>query len=645
MVVGSPTVDASAEIKNKGYEDGYQSWTCVWLAGTSSSLMSSAYKHSGSYSLNLYATDNAVDSMIIYETDWIEYSGRDLQLNAWRYVTALGSGDCSGAFTVYGIDSTGTQVVHCCYYFGNNDVDWYNSTQGSTYHIQYRLSITEAWSMNQWIQTTRFVNKDFDNYHGAGSWANRGVVSLKVQVKVWARSYTASAYYDDVQLIESVTTTQQVSLHSYVVPPVSPETNNFYKNNYNDKIDIDRPNAYTMRIHFHYLHLYNSNDHVYIKDNSGNTLQSWSSEVFNEWSNWFSVSSIDAYLVTDSSGTDYGFLIDYVEWKTFTQLSTTHNVKEGITQTMYIKDASYLTTAKTRLHFTKIDLSSGDRMCYRYSWGGNFQQWSGPTVLTDTWSNWLVDWYDQTLYLDTTDLTNPSWGFSIDKIELSLNDGDGNTYTNYYMGRQVSYYHSGSVNDYFTPEVTEHMEDMGVYWEDYANDDLSDTQVAQVGDYSDIMFLYGHGVGGSNPGNCYNHDDGTTYNDADRFTPHDVDEYNTGYRYCEWIVFYSCDVMSSSECDHFLLDSDGSDGLHGVIGWRVPAPINSAGQIGHMFMFYLQSTMSIWDAWRFALQYCGYYNSATVWCVEQYLYDCMKGYGPYYDDHLMGEVQQWDDLS
>ncbi|MBL7119282.1 MAG: hypothetical protein ISS53_01205 [Dehalococcoidia bacterium] len=95
-----------------------------------------------------------------------------------------------------------------------------------------------------------------------------------------------------------------------------------YPNYYNNTWTVspagipEASGAASIRVHFTYIRTESYYDHLYVKDGAGNTLNDYSGNYTDAWSNWVTGDELRIQLVTDYSVVSDGFIVDRVEWST-----------------------------------------------------------------------------------------------------------------------------------------------------------------------------------------------------------------------------------------------------------------------------------------------------------------------------------------
>lgn len=110
------------------------------------------------------------------------------------------------------------------------------------------------------------------------------------------------------------------SLISSRLENVTVESPHPYSNNYNRTWEMSFPAARVLRVHFAYIRTESGYDYIYLKSWDGTIISSYSGSYENIWSDWVPGSTVFIQLVSDSSITYDGFIIDELEWTTATIL-------------------------------------------------------------------------------------------------------------------------------------------------------------------------------------------------------------------------------------------------------------------------------------------------------------------------------------
>ncbi len=96
-----------------------------------------------------------------------------------------------------------------------------------------------------------------------------------------------------------------------------------YSNNYDNTWTISKPDAVQIRVHFSQIQVEPSYDYVYVYDHANNQIDSYTGDHADVWSDWSYGDTIYVRLKTDVSVTDWGFAIDYIEYYTSTEETST----------------------------------------------------------------------------------------------------------------------------------------------------------------------------------------------------------------------------------------------------------------------------------------------------------------------------------
>ena len=114
-----------------------------------------------------------------------------------------------------------------------------------------------------------------------------------------------------------------------IIENLTIENSHPYPNNYNNSWTITRSNATRMRVHFNNIFTEGLFDNVTVKSlTSPANAYNWSggpSEAF--WTEWLIGGTVQIRLTSDGSVTNYGFLIDQIEWMSSEALSYSANFK------------------------------------------------------------------------------------------------------------------------------------------------------------------------------------------------------------------------------------------------------------------------------------------------------------------------------
>ena len=244
--------------------------------------------------------------------------------------------------------------------------------------------------------------------------------------------------YNLTSLLSGVTNT---SLEANVTAayPLSVESTHPYSNNYDNTWTIcPEPGATAIRVNFtvnlnsgDYLYFYNANN-----ESLGRCSYRWENNT--QWSAWVQGDTIRIRLVTDGSGTDWGFKAYYAEVADNLPIESSHGretdpYRDSGYYDGYMRDADYYTNltipgaTAVRIKFRE-NLDYEDDRIYFYDGSDN------PLG----WIDW--NWQSTTTY---TDMLASPWAEG-DTIKIRFTSGDNTKETDYgYKGYYVEYLTSG----------------------------------------------------------------------------------------------------------------------------------------------------------------------------------------------------------
>ncbi|RLE74582.1 MAG: hypothetical protein DRJ56_07225, partial [Thermoprotei archaeon] len=188
---------------------------------------------------------------------------------------------------------------------------------------------------------------------------------------------------------------------SYVV-----ESDHPYGNDLNMTYTITDPGAEAIRVHFENITLERCHDYIYVYDADWNLVAWYTGTHTDVWTPWVDGETIYVRLVTDSSGTAWGFRID----------------KYQVKPAEWVKRVAIYTGGEPiRIRIYNLTLEEGDVLTITDLVTG--VTYAFTHNLTKTWwptTDWFwpdADGYVRLLFRITTDLdTKAAWGLEIDKF-------------------------------------------------------------------------------------------------------------------------------------------------------------------------------------------------------------------------------------
>jgi len=191
-----------------------------------------------------------------------------------------------------------------------------------------------------------------------------------------------------------------------------------YTNDYDNSWTITSSGARRMRIHFLRLETESGYDFVILHDASGVEVAVYDGNYNDIWSPWVTGDTIRVRLVTDSSITNYGFLVDDqelaytdVEANATVVAESEHPYRNNTDQTW---EVTSLGATRVRVHFLRLETESGFDYVSVYSEKGVLvAEYDGSHYAV--WTPW-VDGESLTIGL-LTDGSIVGYGFVVDDLE------------------------------------------------------------------------------------------------------------------------------------------------------------------------------------------------------------------------------------
>ncbi|NLN44185.1 MAG: hypothetical protein GX152_08480, partial [Methanosarcina sp.] len=203
--------------------------------------------------------------------------------------------------------------------------------------------------------------------------------------------------------------------------------------------DISEPGATEIRLHFESLSLANS-DILVFYDKYDNKLVTYeygqSSKDF--WTEWYTGDTLKVKLVTDNSGTAYGFKIDEVEGRSDMCISN-NSLAESYhpyANNFYYKwpDISKPGATQIRIHFESLNLAdTSDKVVLYDKYDNKLVTYSLWDSSKDFWTEWYTG--DTLKVKLITGNSGTAYGFKIDKGEIK---NDRNVTTMFSESSEVS---------------------------------------------------------------------------------------------------------------------------------------------------------------------------------------------------------------
>ena len=225
-------------------------------------------------------------------------------------------------------------------------------------------------------------------------------------------------------------------LSTPVVCAQLPESEHPYANNSEHTWTISKPGASQIRIHFSKLELAGG-DELYILDKNGKRLMFWEGKSalymgvtdYGEfWTEWYAGDTIKIKLKTNERGTAYGFKVDDVEVRTAEAPSSQlpesyHPYANCYEHTWTISKPG---ASQIRIHFSKLELASGDYLYILDKNGRELKRFYGGTKKEDYWTEWYMR---NTIKLKLiTDSKYTAYGFKVDRVEVNTTPLPTNEY-------------------------------------------------------------------------------------------------------------------------------------------------------------------------------------------------------------------------
>ncbi|MHB8103584.1 MAG: hypothetical protein ACYDEF_15795 [Methanosarcina sp.] len=228
-----------------------------------------------------------------------------------------------------------------------------------------------------------------------------------------------------------------------------PESDHPYLNDFDHTWIKKEPGAPQIRLHFENLKLAKDEgffplavDKLILLDKYDNELVTYGGysesyfgfEKQDFWTDWYAGDTLKVKLVTDSSGTDYGFKIDKIENRTGASTST-NSLPES--DHPYASNFKYTWpaiisepgTARMQIHFENLDLSDKDELVIYDKYGKVIETYSGLLGRGYEKKDFSTKFFPgDTLKVELiTNGEGASYGFKIDKIETRLDETNSNS--------------------------------------------------------------------------------------------------------------------------------------------------------------------------------------------------------------------------
>ncbi len=129
---------------------------------------------------------------------------------------------------------------------------------------------------------------------------------LRVHRSDTAQRYAVTA---SATILPAAAVTGYVRVGGTALLPVL-ESAHPYANNENTTSTITSTGGTKTRVHFEKIDMEYGTDHIYVKDNAGNVIADYHGTFYDIWSPWVTGNVVKIQLVSNSSVTAYGFLID-----------------------------------------------------------------------------------------------------------------------------------------------------------------------------------------------------------------------------------------------------------------------------------------------------------------------------------------------
>lgn len=221
------------------------------------------------------------------------------------------------------------------------------------------------------------------------------------------------------------------------------ESNHSYSDDFDYTWVEEDLGASQIRLHFEYLKFAKDDgllpldfDKLILMDKYGTVLKTYGSyfglQEQDFWTDWYTGDTLQVKILTDSSGTDYGFKIDKAENRTGIDTpndplpESHHDYASNFKSTW--PDISEPGAARIRIHFEKLDLSDTDKIVIYDKYGEEFATYSSFFGLgkkdKDFWTEWCPG---DTLKVELeTNYEGTGYGFKIDDVDAR--PGPNNTY-------------------------------------------------------------------------------------------------------------------------------------------------------------------------------------------------------------------------
>ena len=202
-----------------------------------------------------------------------------------------------------------------------------------------------------------------------------------------------------------------------------PESDHPYANNFERTWTVNKSGADQIRLHFENIEI-GSYDDLDLLDKYDNVLRTynWPTAELNLWTDWYTGDTLKVRLVTDNSGTSYGFKIDDVDTR-----SSIYKSNDSLAESNhpYANNFEKIWTInksgadQIRLHFENIEIASYDDLYLLDKYDNVLNIYNWPTKERNLWTDWYTG--DTLKIRLVTDGSGIDYGFKTDKLETRLN--------------------------------------------------------------------------------------------------------------------------------------------------------------------------------------------------------------------------------
>jgi hypothetical protein len=212
----------------------------------------------------------------------------------------------------------------------------------------------------------------------------------------------------------------QLDLRTSYVPKTTQiaESYHEYANNYHNTWPV-RLSEDVKQARFHFSKIAMKADDLLVLKDANHVLKEYTDITLeNEWTEFYSGNSFQLRVDTDRKSTDYGFCIDQLDLRS-SEAPTTTYIAESFHP--YANNYQYIwpirlgsDTKQMRLHFSKIDMKTGDHLYLQDTHGNTLKEFSSSDLETF----WTDKYAGNSFQLKmVTDNSITGYGFCVDQVD------------------------------------------------------------------------------------------------------------------------------------------------------------------------------------------------------------------------------------